>query len=192
MNNTIKMVLLGDSTSGKTTLVNRFAYGTCKNNYPTTIGCGFIKKRVEINGKFINIDIWDTSGQERYSDILPMYYRYAAIAIIVYDITNKKSFKTAINWIKTLRDDNINTHIILYGNKTDLDEIRVIDKIKKDFFTDKKIYIIDGSALYDKNVNKSIFDVLSKMDLNFYLERKNENIDISNNNNEKIRYNCCY
>jgi Ras-related protein Rab-22 len=87
----VKVVLLGDTGVGKSSLVLRFVTNNFKPYSESTIGASFMSKMIMVQGKPIKFQIWDTAGQEKYHSLAPMYYRGAAAAIIVYDITRSVS-----------------------------------------------------------------------------------------------------
>merc|ERR1711906_30660 len=97
-----KLVLLGDMGAGKSSLVLRFVKGQFLDYQESTIGAAFLTQTVAVNDATVKFEIWDTAGQERYHSLAPMYYRGAAAAIVVYDITNKESFNGAKSWVKEL------------------------------------------------------------------------------------------
>merc|ERR1712205_48184 len=116
-----KLVLLGDSAVGKSSLVLRFVRGQFFEYQESTIGAAFLTQTVALNDTTVKFEIWDTAGQERYRSLAPMYYRGAAAAIVVFDITNKESFNGAKSWVKELqRRGDPNVVIALAGNKADL------------------------------------------------------------------------
>ena len=86
-----KLVLLGDSAVGKSSLVLRFVRGQFFEYQESTIGAAFLTQTVALNDATVKFEIWDTAGQERYHSLAPMYYRGAAAAVVVYDITNRVS-----------------------------------------------------------------------------------------------------
>lgn len=93
-----KLVLLGDSAVGKSSLVLRFVRGQFFEYQESTIGAAFLTQTVALNDTTVKFEIWDTAGQERYHSLAPMYYRGAAAAIVVYDITNRVSVCTRRVW----------------------------------------------------------------------------------------------
>eukprot|EP00742_Colponemidia_sp_Colp-10_P002257 GILJ01002411.1.p1 GENE.GILJ01002411.1~~GILJ01002411.1.p1 ORF type:complete len:202 (-),score=23.82 GILJ01002411.1:501-1106(-) len=119
----VKVVLLGDTGVGKSSLVLRFVTNNFKPDSESTIGASFMSKTMMVGDVAIKFQIWDTAGQEKYHSLAPMYYRGAAAAIVVYDITRKQSFSTLKTWVKelkTLGPENI--VIAIAGNKSDLTE----------------------------------------------------------------------
>ncbi|KAK1444776.1 hypothetical protein BgAZ_106820 [Babesia gibsoni] len=117
----IKIVLLGEQSTGKTSIVTRFVYDHFVQQYAATIGIDFLSKVVTVNGKTMRLQLWDTAGQERFRTLMPSYIRDSSAAIVVYDITNRESFERVKEWvkdIKELRGDK--AIIVIVGNKTDL------------------------------------------------------------------------
>ncbi|CAI0392546.1 unnamed protein product [Linum tenue] len=96
-------VLLGDPGAGKSSLVLRFVKGQFVEFQESTIGAAFFSQTLVVNDATVKFEIWDTAGQERYHSLAPMYYRGAAAAIIVYDITNPASFDRAKKWVLELQ-----------------------------------------------------------------------------------------
>ena len=134
----VKIVLLGDQGVGKSSLVLRFVTNNFKYDSETTIGASFMSKMIMVPKQKIgteqtemvpiNFKIWDTAGQEKYHSLAPMYYRGAAAAIVVYDITRKESFATLQNWVNELKQlGPENIVIAIAGNKSDLEEERDIE-----------------------------------------------------------------
>uniref|UniRef100_A0A804LSB8 Ras-related protein RHN1 n=1 Tax=Zea mays TaxID=4577 RepID=A0A804LSB8_MAIZE len=122
-----KLVLLGDVGAGKSSLVLRFVKGQFVEFQESTIGAAFFSQTLAVNDETVKFEIWDTAGQERYHSLAPMYYRGAAAAIVVYDITNAASFTRAKKWVQELQaQGNSNTIVALAGNKADLLDTRQV------------------------------------------------------------------
>mmetsp|Transcript_22633 Transcript_22633/g.25193 ORF Transcript_22633/g.25193 Transcript_22633/m.25193 type:complete len:224 (-) Transcript_22633:190-861(-) len=115
-----KIVLLGDSSVGKTSIALRFAKGTFTGRSHPTIGASFLVKNLVMDDYRIKLQIWDTAGQERFRSLAPMYYRGAVSAILVYDLCSKISFSKMQDWVRELQT-NVPEEIILVvvGNKLD-------------------------------------------------------------------------
>jgi Ras-related protein Rab-6A len=116
-----KVVFLGDQSVGKTSIIHRFIYDQFEDNYQATIGIDFMSHKMYIEDKIIILNLWDTAGQERFKSLIPSYIKDAAVAIVVYDITNRTSFNSVAKWIedaRSLRDDDC--IIVLAGNKADM------------------------------------------------------------------------
>ncbi|KAG6515463.1 hypothetical protein ZIOFF_025875 [Zingiber officinale] len=120
-------VLLGDMGAGKSSLVIRFVRGQFIEFQESTIGAAFFAQTLTVGDTAVKFEIWDTAGQERYHSLAPMYYRGAAAAIIVYDMTSTESFEKAKNWVQELRKQgNPNMVTALAGNKCDLEDKRKV------------------------------------------------------------------
>jgi Ras-related protein Rab-22 len=124
----VKVVLLGDTGVGKSSIVLRFITNEFKPYVESTIGASFMSKLVlDADGSPIKFQIWDTAGQEKYHSLAPMYYKGAAAAIVVYDITKHKTYQTLKDWIAELRAQGPeNIVIAVAGNKSDLEEARQV------------------------------------------------------------------
>lgn len=123
-----KLLLIGDSSVGKSCLLLRFADDSYVDSYISTIGVDFKIRTVELEGKTIKLQIWDTAGQERFRTITSSYYRGAHGIIIVYDVTEMESFNNVKQWLNEIdRYANDSVCKLLVGNKCDLVENKVVD-----------------------------------------------------------------
>ncbi|KAH3765971.1 Rab GTPase [Pelomyxa schiedti] len=122
----VKLVLVGDSNTGKTCIVERL----CRNDYEKTtptIGASFQVHRVPVDDRDVKLEIWDTAGQERYRSLTPMYFRGASAAIVVYDITSADSYEVMQRWVDELKvRAQPNIILAIAGNKLDLADHRVV------------------------------------------------------------------
>eukprot|EP01113_Clastostelium_recurvatum_P025272 TRINITY_DN3040_c0_g1_i3.p1 TRINITY_DN3040_c0_g1~~TRINITY_DN3040_c0_g1_i3.p1 ORF type:complete len:146 (+),score=18.80 TRINITY_DN3040_c0_g1_i3:137-574(+) len=127
-----KIVLLGNSGVGKTSIALRYVQGSFSNDQPLTVGASFMTKRMFMPDCTVKLQIWDTAGQERFRSMTPMYYRGASAAILVYDVTQPDSFECVQGWVRELRANTHNNEIVIAiaGNKTDLIAHRQVPKIK--------------------------------------------------------------
>ncbi|KAB2094059.1 hypothetical protein ES319_A02G132200v1 [Gossypium barbadense] len=98
-----KLVLVGDMGTGKTSLVLRFVKGQFFHHQEATVGAAFFTQILSVSEATVKFDIWDTAGQERYHSLAPMYYRGAAAAIVVYDISTMDTFARAKKWVQELQ-----------------------------------------------------------------------------------------
>ncbi|KAG8511494.1 Ras-related protein Rab-13 [Galemys pyrenaicus] len=119
-------MLIGDSGVGKTCLIIRFVEDNFNNTYISTIVIDFKIRSVDIEGK-IKLQVWDTAGQERFKTITTAYYRGAMGIILVYDITDEKSFENIQNWMKSIK-----VECLLLGNKCDMEAKRKVQKEQAD------------------------------------------------------------
>jgi len=123
-----KVVLLGEGSVGKTSLVVRYVKNLFNPSHVTTIQASFLSKRLNIDGKSVNLSIWDTAGQERFHALGPIYYRESNGAVLVYDITDNNSFVKVKNWVKELRSQlGTTVTLAIVGNKIDLEKSRAVD-----------------------------------------------------------------
>ena len=126
-----KIILVGDSGVGKTSIIGRYLKNYNENE-KSTIGASYSSKSEKINGYSINFDIWDTAGQERYKSVNQIFYKEAFICIMVYDITKKETFQSIENyWHQAVKDNSSNEIIFgVAGNKIDLYEEETVDQKK--------------------------------------------------------------
>lgn len=172
-----KLLLIGDSGVGKTCVLFRFSDDTFNTTFISTIGIDFKIKTVELQGKKIKLQIWDTAGQERFHTITTSYYRGANGILLVYDITNPKSFENISKWLR-----NINEHAsedverMLIGNKCDMDDKRLISEERgKSVATENGIKFYETSA--KDNINIEIAFITLAEDI---LNKQNPNTDVRN------------
>ena len=160
-----KVVLIGDSGVGKSQLLTRYTKNDFQLSSKPTIGVELAHEDIEIDGRIIRAQIWDTAGQERYRAITSAYYRGALGAIIVYDITNTKSYENVELWIDELRqhtDDKI--VLMLVGNKVDLRHLRAVEKeTASTYATENKMHFVETSALNAMNVDVAFESTLRKI-----------------------------
>jgi len=124
-----KVVLLGEGRVGKTSILLRYTKGEYSDRQISTLQASYLDKRVMIGNNAVQLSIWDTAGQERFHALGPIYYRDAAGALLVYDITDAESFNKVKNWVKELRKIVGNDIIIVIaGNKIDLEKNRNVDE----------------------------------------------------------------
>ena len=124
---TFRVIAIGDSSVGKTSIINKFLRDSFDPNESNTIGAFYDSFTEERGNQIIEIQLWDTAGQEQYRSLGPVYYRGASGAIIVFDLTNQDSFKSLNNWVKTFRSvSGENSVIVVAGNKSDLVESRAV------------------------------------------------------------------
>ncbi|KAI8833480.1 ras family-domain-containing protein [Chytriomyces cf. hyalinus JEL632] len=125
----LKVIILGDSGVGKTSLMNQYVNRKFTNQYKATIGADFLTKDVEIDGKNVTTQIWDTAGQERFQSLGVAFYRGADCCVLVFDVNNSKSFDQLDSWrdeflLQASPRDPDNFPFVVLGNKVDLEESR--------------------------------------------------------------------
>jgi len=163
-----KLVLLGESAVGKSSLVLRFVKGQFHEYQESTIGAAFLTQTVCLDDTTVKFEIWDTAGQERYHSLAPMYYRGAQAAIVVYDVTSTDTFARAKTWVKELqRQANPNIVIALAGNKADLASKRTVDQEEASAYAeDNGLLFMETSAKTAKNVNEIFLAIAKKLPKN--------------------------
>jgi len=153
----IKLLLIGDSGVGKSCLLLRFSDDSFTPSFITTIGIDFKIKTIELDGKRIKLQIWDTAGQERFRTITTAYYRGAMGILLVYDVTDAKSFDNIRNWIRNIEQhatENVNR--ILIGNKCDMVDKKAVDTPRGQSLADEYgIKFLETSAKNNINVEEA-------------------------------------
>ncbi|GMH23804.1 hypothetical protein Nepgr_025647 [Nepenthes gracilis] len=155
-----KLVLLGEMGTGKTSLVLRFVKGLFSDYQEPTIGAAFFTQVLSLNEATVKFDIWDTAGQERYHSLAPMYYRGAAAAVVVYDITSMESFEKAKKWVEELqRQGNPDMFMMLVGNKADLDTKRKVEnEVGENYAKENGLHFFESLAKTAQNVNELFYE----------------------------------
>jgi len=132
-----KLLILGDSGVGKSSLMVRFSDDTFSEAFSTTIGIDFKIRKATVKGKKLKVQIWDTAGQERFRTITRSYYKGIHGYILVYEITNRKSFEHVAHWLKEIDENGIEgIPKILIGNKCDLNHLREVEEAEGKAYAD--------------------------------------------------------
>lgn len=197
-----KVLLIGNSSVGKSSLLLRFVDNAWSDLFVPTIGVDFKIKTMTIDSKNVKLQIWDTAGQERFKNITASYYRGAHGILVVYDITDMESFKNINNWlIEIEKNANKNVYKILIGNKCDLEEKRTVSTQQgKELAETYGMQFIETSAKSNTNVSEA-FELLGKEIMKLSLNDKEKNYSNPNRNRlnlnkaEEIQYKkqggCC-
>lgn len=182
-----KIILVGDATVGKTHLLSRYIRGSLPSVAKATIGVEFATRTIPLAiGGTVKAQIWDTAGQERYRSITSAHYRRSAGAILVYDVTKKKTFLNVSKWLEEIRQNADNDIVImLVGNKVDLVEEneskrKVTYEQGANFAKENNLFFAEASAVSKLNV-KHIFENLLQEIYNNRL--KTSNASFSNRSN---------
>ena len=158
-----KIVLIGDTSVGKTNILSKYLSNEFDPDSKATVGVEFGTKDFKIENNIVKVQIWDTAGQERYRSITNAYYKGAKGSLLVYDITNHKTFESLDKWLSDLKTNGEEKiSIILVGNKTDLEDQRKISieqgKEKAEFY---KLAFIETSALNGNNIEKAFSELIT-------------------------------
>ena len=184
-----KIIIIGDSGVGKTSLLSKYIKGVFPSSPLPTIAIEFATKIIQIKeGGFIKAQIWDTAGQEKYKSITSHHYRKAVGGLIVYDITKRTTFDNVLQWLSDLKNNADKGCICaLVGNKIDLVEknhrIREVSEDEGKLLAKKyEMLFYETSALSNQSVNDAFEDLLQKI----YIERRKITIIEKDKNNNVI------
>ena len=163
-----QLLIIGDSTVGKTSILSRFANGTFNSNYLATVGLDNFTKDETIDDKNVRIKIWDTAGQERYKALTKGFFRNAEGIMIVYDVTNQESFENLKNWIQSIKDNMGNDFleripVVIIGNKIDSDEREIKTEDAESFSKQQNYPYFETSAKTGENIDNTIRFLVKKV-----------------------------
>ena len=196
-----KIILIGDSSVGKTNIMSKYLKNQFNENSKATVGVEFGSKLFNLNGHNVKAQIWDTAGQEKYKAITGAYYKGSKGAFVVYDITRKETFDSVDKWIndlKMLGDPRL--IIIIIGNKCDLEEKREI--LKEQGEEKAKSFgcaFLETSALSGDNIEKGFEMMINEIFKKFGNSTTNEEEldigdkgeDLNLNKKEEKKKGCC-
>ena len=196
-----QLLIIGDSTVGKTSILSRFANGIFNSNYLATVGLDSFTKDEIIDDKTIRIKIWDTAGQERYKSLTKGFFRNAEGVMLVYDVTNSETYENLKFWLQSIKNntspDMGEIPIILIGNKIDCEDREVKVEEAENFWKEQGYPYFETSAKTGENIDNTIKYLVKKV-INIKEGKKddeNENIkiekkDINKNNEEAKKCGC--
>ena len=163
-----RVVLIGNSFVGKTALVNRYVKNEKPQNYSETVGSAFVEYSEKINNSQIQIQLWDTAGQDKYRSLCPVYFRRANAAILVYDVTEQASFDALQYWMNFFHDTaGADVPIFIVGNKIDLEDNIIVDvPMGQKFAQDHGCLFFSTSAATGLNVD-FLFQKVAETLLNY-------------------------
>jgi small GTP-binding protein len=123
----IKMVMVGNTNVGKTSIVSSAIFGTFSAESAPTLGASYSTKTLTVDSTTVRLQIWDTAGQEKYKAMTPMYFHNARVGVVVYSIAERDTFVATDDWIKSLKE-NADSEVVIFlvGNKTDLESERAV------------------------------------------------------------------
>jgi len=151
-----KFIIIGDAACGKSCILHRFIDDKFKKESTHTIGVEFGSKIIEVGGQHVKLQIWDTAGQERFRSVTRSYYRGAAGAVLVYDITSRESYNHVNSWLEDARAlANPDIAIVLVGNKIDLASEREVTFMEASRFAQENdLIFLETSALTGEGVQE--------------------------------------
>ncbi|KAK7205589.1 ras family-domain-containing protein [Myxozyma melibiosi] len=193
----IKLLLIGDSGVGKSCLLLRFSEDSFTPSFITTIGIDFKIRTIDLDGKRIKMQIWDTAGQERFRTITTAYYRGAMGILLVYDVTDEKSFNNIRNWFANVEQhasEGVNK--LLIGNKCDWEEKRAVSTEQgKALANELGIPFIEASAKANINVEEAFVSlarqIKQRVDLASEPQPSSSGVDINNSKSSSGGGKCC-
>ena len=154
-----KIIFVGDTCTGKTSIINRIIDNPFNETYEVSIGIDFMSKNIRFRGQNIKIQIWDSAGQEKYKGLIPSYVRNSSIVFIVYDISNRSSFENVPNWISFVQNIE-KTTMVLCGNKSDLN--RQVERNEAEELCKKDgLQLFECSAKTNENIKKMFYSSIA-------------------------------
>ena len=191
--NTLKILLIGDSCVGKSNFVYRFINNDYNGNHLSTSGFEIKNAEISLNGKKYRLQLYDTAGQKKFESVTKTLFSQSQGFIVMFDITNEESYISAKSWIKIIQEENENgkyAPILLIGNKNDLENMRMISQkeILK-YAEEEKIKYIETSSKTGNNINKAIHLIGKEVS-----ELDNKNTSFSLNSSHllfKKKKTCC-
>lgn len=196
-----KIILVGDSGVGKSSLLKRAVQRKFTDNYQATIGFEFLLLYYEINGIKIKLQIWDTCGQEMYRSLIQGFYRNTSLVLLLYAVNDQKSFDNLYEWLKDIKNNTEKEMpIFLIGNKSDLiDELKMVNKqTGNEFFEQNNLkYFNETSAKTGYNVDETFNEIAKYLYKENYLLGKNQlkklkmGLDQKGNEQNVQKKKCC-
>ena len=171
-----KILLLGESNVGKTTIFNRYIFDRLDKNQGSTIGVDFEAKNFKYKNQAYSIKLFDTAGQERFQSITKAYYHMGDGFLIVFDLTNENSLKAIGDWISSLKEDKKEFKFLIIGNKNDLKN-QIPENVINEYLKDYKDIYIKTSATKNENIKESIKKLIDLLD--------NDENNLENNDNKE-------
>ena len=168
-----KIIIVGDSGVGKSSLLKRAVHHIFSDHYQATIGFEFLLLYYDVNGKKMKLQIWDTCGQEMYRSLIQGFYRNTTLTLLIYAVNDKNSFDNLSEWIKDIKNNTeIEMPIFLIGNKIDLNnELKIVDKNSAEAFVENNHlqYFSEASAKTGYKIDEIFIDIAKYIYQNIYL-----------------------
>ena len=196
----LKLLLLGDTQVGKTSIITKYVEDKFEESALSTVGVDYKFKIMTHKNLKIKLQIWDTSGEERFRSIAKNFYRNTEALFIVFDLTNKKTFDNVKNWISEAKEHNQDIKMIIIGNKSDLKEKIVIKKeTAQKLANENKIKYFETSAKDGTNIKESftalidsLLDGKTKEEILYEFAPRDNSLSITSHTiNEGKKKKCC-
>ena len=188
----IKLLLIGNAYVGKTLIVQKFIDNSFSKSTVSTIGVDLQSKIIDINGKKVKYLIWDTAGEDRMKTMTYSYYRGCHVILVVFDVTERKSFQNVTTWVECIdKFAKANVLKFLVGNKTDLEDKRIVtyDEGKK-LAEDNGLKYYEISALTIKGLHE-MFEDIAKEYVEIYEQKQYKNFQLKKLNDKNKKKGCC-
>jgi small GTP-binding protein len=187
----LKIMVLGESMVGKTSLITRYTNDIFGGRYLCTVGIDFQKKKIEKNGKRVLLQIWDTAGEERFRNVTKNYFQASQGFILAYDINNKDSFEKVQYWVEEIKlNAEEKIKCILIGTKSDLDKREVSEEEGQNLAEKYGYKFLETSAKDNININETFQALVSEIMDNFK-ENGRQSLTLSTNKIGKKKKKCC-
>ncbi len=186
----IRISFLGDAAVGKTSIINRFLEDKFSDVHLTTIGLEKNEKKIEMkDGTQMKVILWDTAGQERFKTMTKTPIKASQGIVIVFDVSKKGSFENLDNWVKTVKDNNNNAPIALFGNKCDrIDNIEVNNEEAENYAKEKGMLYFETSAKENVNIKEGLGKIIEEA----YAKAGGEiGVQLKKGKNNKKKGKCC-
>ena len=179
-----KVLFVGDTSVGKTQIINKFVNNSFKEDYKTTTSASCVLKSVEYNGEKIKLELWDSPGQEKYKSITENFYKGSQLIVLVYTVDDKNTFENIQNWVNDVKNNTTeNPRFLLVGNKCDLKEGRQVTKEEAEEYAKKyNMEFIEVSAKEGTNIEKmfnsiiqELLEDMEKEEISYYNKYNNTN-----------------
>jgi len=195
----VKLLLLGDSTVGKTSILIKYINDKFDDSAISTVGVDYMDKIITYKNLKIKLQIWDTSGEEKFRSITRNFYRNADGIFIVFDLTKKPTFDHVKNWISEALDHNDTIKLVLIGNKLDLkNEIEVSNELASSYAKRNNLKYFETSAKEGTNINvafNTIIDLLfankTEKDIINEFSRNNSSLSVNTDSEDKRKKKSC-